>query len=124
MALIRPLPVLVALNLVTLGALALTNAPSQARPEVQDHIRARVIDIVDGRGEMRVQLYVQENGGGGIRLYSGRGEIRSKYGTRNEGGAGILLMDESTNPTVELTSTADGAELTLTGPAGRRVVAP
>lgn len=124
MASISPLPVLVVLNLVTLGALILTNAPSSARPAVQDHIRARVIDIVDARGEMRVQLHVQENGGGGIRLYSGQGEIRSKFGTRTEGGAGLLLMDESTSPTVELTSTADGAALILSGPSGRRVIAP
>lgn len=124
MPVIRPLPALVALNLITLGALAWTGARSEARPEVQDHIRARVIDIVDKRGEMRLQLYVQENGGGGIRLYSGRGEIRSKYGALNEGGAGLLLMDESTNPTVDLRSTADAAELKLTGPAGERVIAP
>ncbi|WP_026870062.1 hypothetical protein [Inquilinus limosus] len=124
MPILRPVPVLVALNVATICALAWTGARSQARPEVQDHIRARVIDIVDERGEMRLQLYVQENGGGGIRLYSGQGEIRSKYGASNEGGTGLLLMDAGSNPTVELRSTANAAELKLTGPAGARVLTP
>lgn len=83
-----------------------------------------MIDIVNERGEMRAQLYVQENGGGGLRMYSGNGEIRSKFGSTNEGGMGLLLMDQSTQPTVQLKSTTDSAELILSGPAGDRVFTP
>lgn len=121
---IRPVPILIALNVLTLGALAWSNAQSQAQPPVQDHVRARVIDLVNARGELRAQIYVQENGGGGIRIYNGKGEIRSKYGALNDGGAGILLMDESTNPTVQLKSTANAAQLKLIGPEGERLITP
>ena len=121
---IRPVPVLIALNLLTLGALVWSNAQSQAQNSAQDHVRARVIDLVNARGEVRAQLYVQDNGGGGIRIYNGKGEIRSKYGALDDGGAGILLMDESTNPTVQLKSTANAAQLKLVGPAGERLISP
>lgn len=56
--------------------------------------------------------------GGGLRIYNGEGELRSKSGTLNDGGMGLLLMDESTNPTVQLKSTADGAQLVLSGRTG------
>lgn len=121
---IRPVPILIALNVITLGVLAWSNAQSQAQPPIQDHVRARVIDLVNAHGELRAQIYVQENGGGGIRIYDSKGELRSKYGALNEGGAGLLLMDSSTNPTVQLKSTADGAQLKLVGPAGERLIAP
>jgi len=121
---IRPIPALIALNLLTLGALVWSNAQSQARNSTQDHVRARVIDLVNARGEVRAQLYVQDNGGGGIRIYNGKGEIRSKYGALDDGGAGILLMDESTNPTVQLKSTVSAAQLKLVGPGGERLIAP
>ena len=64
MPVIRPIPALIALNLLTLGALVWSNAQSQARNSTQDHVRARVIDLVNARGEVRAQLYVQDNGGG------------------------------------------------------------
>jgi hypothetical protein len=115
---------LIVTNVLTLAALVWSTAQSRAQPEVYEHLRARVIDIVNERGEMRAQLYVQENGGGGIRIYSPRGEIRSKYGALNDGGAGLLLMDESTTPTVVLKSTANAAELKLAGSSGERVIKP
>lgn len=121
---IRPWHVLVALNVLTLGALAWTSAQSQGQPPVQDLVRARVIEIVNEQGEMRAQLYVGENGGGAMRIRSGNGEIRVKFGATDDGGAALLLMDRTTTPTIQLQSAAQGPYVKLTGTVGERLLTP
>ena len=115
---LKPFHLLAALNVGLLGALAWSNANSQAQPPVQDVIRARSIDLVDASGAARVQLYVGENGGGNIRMRAPNGEVRVKLGTTDDG-AILLMMDGRADPSVRLASEKAGPNLRLVDPAGR-----
>jgi hypothetical protein len=99
---LTPSHALVGLNVVLLTALIWSNARSHAPQEVHDVIRARLIELVNERGEMRGQLHLAQNGGGELRLRNGHGEIRIKLGPTNDGGAALLMMDKSTEPAVVL----------------------
>jgi hypothetical protein len=113
---------LVILNVVLLAALAWTNAHSQ--PAVADVLRARLIELVNERGEMRAQLHIAEGGGGELRLRSGGGEIRVKFGAGNDG-AILLMMDGTTEPAIRLATEKSGPGLTMNDPKkGARVFAP
>jgi hypothetical protein len=113
---------LLASNAILLAALVWT----QIRPEppVPDVVRARLIELINDRGEMRAQLHVAENGSGELRLRSGSGEVRVKLGATDDG-AILLLLDGSTEPGVRLATEKDGPSLRLIDRTkGERVVAP
>lgn len=114
---------LVGTNVLLLAALAWTSAQSQA--PATDVIRARLIELVNERGEMRAQLHISENGGGELRLRNGAGEIRVKLGTTDDGGVGLVMLDPSTEVGAHLVTGRDGPSLTLSDPRkGKTVVAP
>ena len=123
MAGFRLMPALIAMNVVVLGALIWTNAGSQAQAPMQDVIRARLIELVNERGEMRAQLYIGEGGGGGMRFRSGDGTIRVKFGATDDG-AILLLLDGASNPAVRLASEATGPNLRLIHRTGETVIGP
>ena len=113
---------LLASNAILLAALVWTQTRPQ--PPVSDVLRARLIELIDQRGEMRAQLHVAENGGGELRLRSSAGEIRAKFGASDDG-AILLLLDGSTEPAVSLAAGKDGSSLRLIDRGkGERVVAP
>lgn len=88
-----------------------TNPTDKAAPSV---VRAQAIELVDGEGNARAQLYLGADGGGNLRLRSGKGEIRVKLDATEEG-AGLLFTNRNTEPAVLLSSKNDGPKLTLTG---------
>jgi hypothetical protein len=47
-----------AINIVLLGALVWTNTGLRAQPAAPDVLRARMIELVNERGDMRAQLHV------------------------------------------------------------------
>ena len=55
--------------------------PPQA-PAVQQVVRARAIEVVNDRGEVRIQLFLDEEGSGQIRMRAGNGEVREAGGLR------------------------------------------
>lgn len=113
---------LVVLNLALLSALGWSHAQSQ--PAVVDVVRARLIELVNERGEMRAQLHVTQDGGGELRLRSGAGEIRVKFGA-GEDGAVLVMMDGTTEPAIRLATEKAGPTLTMTDRTnGARVFAP
>jgi hypothetical protein len=113
---------LIGTNILLLAARAWTSAQSQA--PATDVIRARLIELVNERGEMRAQLHLTENGGGELTLRNGAGEIRLKLGTTNDG-VGLLMVDPSTQVGAHLVTSRSGPSLTLTDPQkGKTVVAP
>lgn len=112
--------VLLVLNVVSLAALAWTAARAAGEPPPQDVVRARLIELINERGEMRAQLHIGENGGGQLRFRSGSGEIRVKFGATDDG-AILLMTDGGANPTVRLASETGEASLRI-GPAGRETV--
>ncbi|MCC7253320.1 hypothetical protein [Hyphomicrobium sp.] len=123
MSKIRVWPLQAILNGVLLLALAwvTTRADAQAKPE--DVIRARLIELVNERGEMRAQLYLGESGGGELRLRSGQGDIRVKLGAI-EDGAILLLMDRHANPAVRLASEIERPSLRIGPPDRETVIGP
>lgn len=124
MANLRPWHALVAVNLVVLGALISTTVQSRTQEPVQDVVRARVVELVNERGEMRAQLHVAEDGGGELRLRGGSGDIRVKFGAGDDG-AILLMMDGSADPVIRLASKGEAPSLRLGSPgAGERVIVP
>ncbi|HKU94463.1 MAG TPA: hypothetical protein VJR58_04255 [Vineibacter sp.] len=115
---------LLAMNVILLVALAWTGTRSQPMAPVTDVVRARQIELVNERGEMRAELSLAEDGGGQLRLRSGRGEIRVKFGA-GEDGAILLMTDHTTEPSVRLAAERAGPSLRLTT-AGKpdRIVSP
>ena len=115
---------LVATNVVLLAALIGSNALSQSPPETADLLRARLIELVDDRGEVRAQLHIGEGGGGNLRLRNGQGEVRVKLGATADG-AGLLLANELTEPGLVLLTKGSEASLTLRDPGkAERTITP
>jgi len=111
-------PALIAGHVVLALALMWTTAQSQTPPQVQDVVRARLIELVNDNGDVVGQFYLGEGGSGQIRLRNGAGDVRVKLGVSNDGaGAGLVMMDSTTDPAVILASEAAGARLTLDGQA-------
>lgn len=115
---------LLAMNIVLLIALAWTGTRSQPATPVADVIRARQIELVNERGDMRAELSLAEGGGGQLRLRSGQGEIRVKFGAADDG-AILLMLDHTTEPGVRLAAERAGPSLKLTT-SGKpdRIVSP
>jgi hypothetical protein len=91
--------------------------------EAPDVLRARAIELVDERGQVRAQLEVEDSGEVVFRLRDSEGTIRVKLGAAKDG-SGLLLLDEKTEPGVHLLAKDDGTSLTLSDGAGRRVFSP
>ena len=124
MSKLRPWHAFLGVNVALAAALVWTNARTQTQPPVADVVRARLIELVDARGQMRAQLHVAENGGGELRLRSGKGEIRVKFGAGDDG-AILLMMDGATEPGVRLATERSGPTLRLVDRRkGERIVAP
>jgi hypothetical protein len=87
-------------------------------------LRARVIELVDERGQVRAELNVESGGEAVFRLRDEEGTIRVKLGA-SEDGSGLLLLNELTEPGIQLLAGRDGTHLTLTGKdKGQRVIEP
>lgn len=115
-----------AVALVAVGALALLGAALQGRPAeakgVPTVLRAQAIELVDTSGRVRAQLNVQ-NGQVVFRLRDADGTVRVKLGA-DEAGSGLLLLDEATEPGVQLLATRNGTSLALQRAGQRRVLTP
>jgi hypothetical protein len=96
--------------------------PPQKDPQV---IRARAIELVDDRGQVRAQLHLGEDGSGNLRIRDGSGRVRVKLGTTIEGSTGLLLMDQSVEPVVSLVAGHSSTSITVVGQDGKkRVITP
>ena len=105
-----------------LVAAAPTNPTDKVAPSV---VRAQAIELVDGAGNVRAQLFLGGDGSGNLRLRDAKGEVRVKLGTSVEGATGLLLMDANTEPAVQIGTDKTGASLKLTGPDKKqRVITP
>jgi hypothetical protein len=91
---------------------------------VADVLRARLIELVDGNGEARVQLFLGPDGSGNLRMRDATGNVRVKLGATKESAA-LILFDTAVDPVVEVTSDHAGSRLALRG-AGKkeRVLTP
>jgi hypothetical protein len=65
--------------------------------QVSTVLRARAIELVNERGQVRSRLAVESSGEVVFRLLDQRGMIRVKLGA-GEDGSGLVLLDEATEP--------------------------
>jgi hypothetical protein len=119
--------VLTVINLVLL-LFALTQAGSTAAQAISPILRARTVELVDDRGQVRSRLNVEPGGAVILRLFDKNGTIRVKLGA-DEDGSGLLLTDEATEPGVHLIARRTGTtvrptttSITLTGAEGQQHV--
>lgn len=114
----RMTPLLLALTVALLGAHLFRSAPvvATARAEeagkVLDVLRARMIELVDDRGQVRANLKVEPGGEVVFRLRDAQGTIRVKLGASADG-SGLLLLDDQTEPAVHLLAKPTGTTVTL-----------
>ncbi|MGQ0569259.1 MAG: hypothetical protein ACT4P5_06970 [Armatimonadota bacterium] len=90
-----------------------------AAPTAASVVRAQAIELVDERGQIRAHLNVESNGEVVFRLRDAKGTIRVKLGA-SEDGSGLVLLNESTEPGVQILAKRTGTSLTLTGKGGRQ----
>jgi hypothetical protein len=114
-------------NLAILGGFAVTQA--QARPETQDVLRARLIELVDAKGQVRAQLKTEASGEVVLRLRDQEGQIRVKLGAGRDG-SGLLLNDERTEPGIHMLAgisaldRSHATKITLADAAASRTLKP
>jgi hypothetical protein len=99
---------LIGLTLVNVAAAAVvlagvTTNRAQAAPEPSDAVRTQRIELVDARGQVRGQFFVEKSGEAVFRMRDEKGQIRVKLGA-SERGAGFILMDDKTEPGVQMLS--------------------
>lgn len=75
-------------------------------------LRARMIELVDDRGQVRADLKVETGGEVVFRMRDAKGTIRVKLGA-SEDGSGLLLLDDRTEPAVHLLAKRTGTTVTL-----------
>lgn len=91
-------------------------------PQVQEVIRAKLIELIAPDGKVVGQLHTAEDGSANLRLRSGDGEVRVKLGASKDG-SGLVLMDNNTEPGVSLYAQSGGGAATVAeGGKTRRVV--
>lgn len=119
---------LLAISLAAINLVLLLFILTQARPTVAQDVapvlRAQTIELVDEQGQIRAQLDTESGGEVVFRLRDAQGNIRVKLGAA-EDGSGLLLLDETTEPGVQMLVKPTGATLTLTGQDGQqRLIKP
>jgi hypothetical protein len=102
---------------VSVALLAQTGRTSAAG--VPDTVRARAIELVDERGQVRAQIDVEPSGEAVFRLRDSSGQIRVKLGASGDG-SGLLLLDASTEPAIHMLAKNRETSVTLAGQNGRR----
>ncbi len=122
--------VLLVVNLVVL-TLFFTRQRASAAQAIEPILRARTLELVDGRGRVRSRLSVESDGEVIFRLFDQTGTIRVKLGA-GESGSGLVLNDETTEPGVHIVARRAAipgrpktTSITLTGAGGQqRVITP
>ena len=91
-------------------------------------LRGRGLELVDATGRVRAQFTVEPDGEAVFRMRDPSGTIRVKIGAGNSG-SGLLLLDETTEPGVQIVARRAAAptgatttRISLTGAEGRRRV--
>jgi len=111
---------LTVINLVIL-IVALVQTRSTAVETVSSVLRARAIELVDERGKVRAQLNVESNEEVVFRMRDAKGTIRVKLGA-NEDGSGLVLMDDRTEPTLQVRANRAGPSVKLIDKNGQEQV--
>jgi hypothetical protein len=118
---------LLALVAVLLATLLLRRTPAASAGQdtgVPAVLRARAVELVDGRGTVRASLRTESDGAVVFRLLDQDGTIRVKLGADADG-SGLVLLDDRTEPAIHLLAKRDTATLTLSASGKqKRVLQP
>jgi hypothetical protein len=87
-------------------------AQAEKAEQVPAVLRARMIELVDERGQVRANLKVELDGEVVFRMRDAKGTLRVKLGA-SEDGSGLLLVDDRTEPAVHLLAKRAGTTVTL-----------
>jgi hypothetical protein len=99
-------------------------AQANENGEVPEVLRARMLELVDEEGRVRANLKVEEGGEVVFRLRDVEGTIRVKIGAGKDG-SGLVLMDDRTEPAVQLLAKPAGTSMTLSEEGkAKRVITP
>jgi hypothetical protein len=112
----------VVLGAAVIAAAALRDRPAEARA-VPAVLRAQAIELVDGRGRVRMRLNVEPGGQVVFRLRDQAGRVRVKLGA-DEAGSGLVLMNETSEPGEHVLATRTGTSLALVRGEARRELTP
>ena len=94
------------------SAPVLPTAQAEEAEKIPAVLRARMIELVDERGQIRANLKVEPDGEAVFRMKDAKGTIRVKLGA-SEDGSGLLLVDDRTEPAGHLLAKRTGTTLTL-----------
>lgn len=78
-------------------------------------VRARAVELVDAGGTVRASLKTESDGAVVFRLLDRDGTIRVKLGA-DAAGSGLVLLDDKTEPAIQLLAKRDTATVTLRTP--------
>jgi hypothetical protein len=121
---VRNTQLLLAAIAILLAAHLFRTALSMENEEVPAVLRARLLELVDQEGHCRANLKVEDGGEVVFRLRDATGTIRVKIGAGKDG-SGIVLMDDRTEPAVQLLAKRAGTSMTLSQEGKtKRVITP
>ncbi|HEX2992065.1 MAG TPA: hypothetical protein VHO49_15375 [Anaerolineales bacterium] len=89
--------------------------------DVPDVLRVRAFELVDEDGQVRAQFSVEESGEVVFRLRDEHGVIRVKLGASQEG-SGLVLINDQTEPGVQILARPGETVLTLSEQGGEKQV--
>jgi hypothetical protein len=115
---------LVALNFRDVFWPSGVQAQEAAAGKVTDVVRTRMLELVDTSGQVRANLKVEPGGEVVFRLRDAKGTIRVKLGAGDDG-SGLLLLDDQTEPGVQMLVKKTGTTVTLAEKGKqKRVITP
>jgi hypothetical protein len=107
-----------------MAALLVQSQRTAAASGIAEVVRARAIELVDEQGQARAQLNVEPSGEAVFRLRDSKGQIRVKLGASADG-SGLLLLDQSTEPAIQMLAKGGGTSVMLANKGGqRRTITP
>jgi hypothetical protein len=118
----------VLIRLLPPSANAMSQGLAEAQVEAAPVLRGRALELFDEEDRVRARINVEPDGEVILRLLDENGTIRVKLGA-GESGSGLLLLDETTEPGVQIIARRTGSvatptttSMTLQGADGRRRV--
>ncbi len=107
-------------NLVLL-LFVISQAGSAAPQSAAPILRGSALELVDDHGQIRARFNVQSDGEVILRLLDEKGTIRVKLGASAHG-SGLVLLNDATEPGVQILAQGVGSSVKLKNKNGREQV--
>ena len=113
----QPLAFVLVSCICVLTVIAVTDSLVEAEPGVAPIVRAEAFELVDADGQVRSRLTIEESGQVVLRMLDETGNIRVKIGADADG-SGLVLLNDSTEPGIQMLAQRDETVIRLTGTDG------